>query len=82
MIVPVRMPGIASGRTWWKMVCIFDAPRPSAAERIDGGTAFSAARVAMMMVGKVISVSTRPPTSAAERGMPAKLMNTARPRRP
>ncbi len=48
--------------------------KPSAAARIDGGTAFSAARVAMMMVGSVISVSTRPPTSAAERGRPAKLM--------
>ena len=50
------------------MVCIFDAPRPKAAERIDGGTAFKAARVAMMIVGSVINVSTRPPTTAAERG--------------
>ena len=33
-----------------------------------------AARVAMMMVGSVISVSTRPPTIEAERGRPAKLM--------
>ena len=54
---------MASGRTWWKIVCIFEAPRPRAAARIDGGTAFSAARVAMMIVGSVISVSTRPPTS-------------------
>ena len=55
---------------------------PSAASRIDGGTAFSAARVAMMMVGSVSSASTRPPTSGAERGRPKKLMNTARPSRP
>ncbi len=62
--------GAASGRTWWNTICVFDAPRPSAAERIEGGTARSAARVAMMMVGSVISVSTRPPTSDAERGRP------------
>ena len=36
----------------------------------------------MMMVGSVISVSTRPPTSEAERGRPRKLMKTARPSRP
>ena len=32
------MPGSASGRTWWNTVCIFDAPTPSAASRIEGGT--------------------------------------------
>ncbi len=82
MIVPVRIPGIASGRTWWNTVCIFDAPTPSAASRMDGGTARSAARVEMMMVGSVISVSTSPPTIGADRGRPAKLMNAARPRIP
>ena len=56
-----------------------EAPTPSAASRIEGGTAFSAARLAMMMVGSVISASTSPPTSGAERGRPKKLMNTARP---
>ena len=39
MMVPVRMPGMASGSTWWKIVCIFEAPTPSAASRIEGGTA-------------------------------------------
>ena len=63
MIVPVRMPGAASGRMCWNTICIFEAPSPSAAERIDGGTAASAARVAMMIVGSVISDSTSPPTS-------------------
>ena len=82
MIVPVRMPGAASGRICWKTICIFEAPSPSAAERIDGGTAASAARVAMMIVGSVISDSTSPPTKAAERGKPRKPMNTARPSRP
>ena len=38
MIVPVRMPGSASGRTWWKTTWTGDAPMPSAASRIDGGT--------------------------------------------
>ena len=63
MIVPVRMPGAASGSTWWNTACIFEAPTPSAASRIDGGTAFSDARVEMMIVGRVISVRTSPPTS-------------------
>jgi hypothetical protein len=44
MIVPVRMPGMASGRTWWNTICACEAPTPSAASRIEGGTAFSAAR--------------------------------------
>jgi hypothetical protein len=70
MMVPVRMPGMASGSTWWNTICMREAPNPSAAERIDGGTAASAARVAMMMVGSVIRDSVMPPTSDAERGMP------------
>ena len=82
MIVPVRMPGIGQRQDVVEHHLHLEAPRPSAAERIDGGTAASAARVAMMIVGSVISVSTRPPTSGAERGMPRKLMNTARPSRP
>jgi hypothetical protein len=36
----------------------------------------------MMMVGRVISVSTRPPTRGVERGTPKKLMKMARPSRP
>ncbi len=78
MMVPVRMPGSASGSTWWNTICILDwRPCPAPPARIDGGTERSAARVAMMMVGSVISVSTRPPTRGAERGRPKKLMNTA-----
>ena len=41
-----------------------------------------AARVAMMMVGNVSSVSTMAPTSGAERGKPKNPMNTASPSRP
>jgi hypothetical protein len=82
MMVPVSIPGIASGSTWCATIWILEAPMPSAASRIDGGTAFSAAREAMMMVGKVSSVSTSAPTSGADRGRPKNPMNTARPSRP
>ena len=82
MIVPVSMPGIASGSTWCKTICIFEAPRPSAASRIDGGTDVSAAREAMMMTGNVMRLKTRPPTSGADRGRPKALMNSAKPSRP
>jgi hypothetical protein len=70
---------MASGSTWWNTACIFEAPTPSAASRIEGGTAFSEARVEMMIVGSVISVSTSPPTSGADCGRCANWMNTARP---
>ncbi len=82
MMVPVRMPGSASGRTCWNTICIFDAPRPRAASLIDGGTALMEARAAMMITGSVISESTRPPTSGEERGSEAQLMKTARPSSP
>ena len=83
MIVPVRMPGMRQRQHMVEhRLDACEAPTPSAASRIDGGTAFSAARVAMMMVGSVISASTMPPTSGAERGRPKKLRKTARPSRP
>ena len=62
-MVPVMMPGMASGRTWWNTACWCEAPTPSAASRIEGGTALIAARDAMMMVGRLISAITMPPTS-------------------
>ena len=64
------------------MVCIFEAPTPRAASRIEGGTDLSEARLAMMIVGRVIRVSTRPPTREAERGRFMKLRKTARPSSP
>src|SRR5690606_11795719 len=79
---PVSIPGMASGSTWCKTTCILEAPMPSAASRMDGGTLLMAARLEIMMVGRVIRVSTRPPTTGTERGMPNRLMNTARPSRP
>jgi hypothetical protein len=81
-IEPVMMPGMANGRTWWKIACIFDAPTPSAASRIDGGTAFKAAREAIIITGKLIKVSTIPPTIGAERGMLKKVKKTAKPKSP
>jgi len=59
-----------------------EAPMPRAASRIDGGTAFTEARVTMIMVGSVISASTSPPTRGAERGIARKLIKNARPSRP
>ena len=44
MMVPVMMPGMASGKTWWKTTCCGEAPTPRAASRMEGGTALSAAR--------------------------------------
>ena len=64
------------------MTCIFDAPKPIAASLIDGGTAFMAALLAMIMVGSVIKVSTMPPTKGADRGKPNKLIIMAKPSKP
>ena len=64
------------------LATIFEAPTPRAASRIEGGTAFSAARVEITMVGSVISVSVRPPTRGADCGRCANWMKTARPRMP
>ncbi|MNY59935.1 hypothetical protein D3C86_1964360 [compost metagenome] len=82
MIEPVMTPGMARGRTWPNTVWVRLAPMARAASRIEGGTAFSAERVAMMTVGKAIRARTRPPTSGLARGRCMKLMKRARPSRP
>ena len=82
IIVPVNMPGSANGRTWCDTICILEAPTPSAASRMEGGTDFNADRLAMIMTGRVIRVNTSPPTTGADRGNPKKLRNTARPSNP
>ncbi len=82
MMAPVITPGMASGRTWPNTVWVRLAPMARAASRMDGGTALSDERVAMMMVGRAISASTRPPTRGLARGRCMKLMNSARPSRP
>ena len=53
-----------------------------AASRIDGGTDLIAALLEIIIVGKVISVKTKPPTNGTERGTPKKLMKTAKPNKP
>ena len=63
MIVPVRMPGSASGSTWWNTTCTGLAPTPKAASRIEGGTDLIALRLAITITGIVISASVSPPTS-------------------
>ena len=73
MIVPVSMPGRASGRTCWNTTCTGDAPMPSAASRMLGGTDLIALRPAMTITGMVISASVMPPTKAADRGRCARL---------
>ena len=52
MIAPVNMPGMATGRTWWTTVCNLEAPTPRAAWRMEGDTAWIAAREVMMTVGQ------------------------------
>jgi hypothetical protein len=59
------------------------APTPSAASRIDGGTALIALRLAMTITGIDHQRERQPPTSGARAGQrPNQLMNTARPSRP
>ena len=82
MIVPVRMPGRASGRTWWNTTWTRLAPIASAPSRIEGGTALIALRPEMTMTGMVISASVMPPISGAERKFGKIARNTARPSRP
>ena len=82
IIVPVNMPGRASGSTWWNTTCTGEAPMPKAASRIDGGTDLTALRPAMTMTGIVISASVKPPTNADDRGIPNRVRKTARPSRP
>ena len=59
-IVPVKMPGMALGKTWFQIVCHFVAPIPRLASRNEGGTAFIASCAAMMIIGKPNNPSVRP----------------------
>ncbi len=70
MMVPVSIPGRARGSTWCITIWFLEAPTPKAASRMEGGTDFRAARLAMMMVGRVINVSTSPPTRGTDLGSP------------
>ena len=59
-----------------------EAPTPSAASRIDGGTDFNDARLAIIIVGKVIRVRTIPPTTGVDLGEALRLALVAKERFP
>ena len=82
MIVPVKIPGIASGRVNPNIVWTLLAPSPIAASSIEGGTDLIAALDAITIVGKVMSAKVSPPTSGADLGRLKKLRNIANPKRP
>ena len=82
MIAPVRIRGIASGNRKCETTCTSEAPTARAASLIEGGIPFSAARVVMMIVGRVIRARVRPPTTGAERGRCMTFRKTASPSRP
>ena len=52
-IVPVRMPGRPTGRTWSRTICQRVAPRARAAWRSECGTVRSASWVAITMIGRI-----------------------------
>ena len=81
-IVPVKMPGNASGTTWWNVAWIGLAPIPSAASRIDGGTARKEARDAIIIVGNVINDKTSPPTNGVDLGRSKTFKSNAKPSNP
>lgn len=58
------------------------APKLIAACNKDGGAARNAARAEIIIVGKVMSDNTSPPTSGEERGMLKTLRKTASPSNP
>ena len=79
IIVPVNIPGIARGITWWKITWSLEAPIPYAASLTDGGTALIAALDEIIIVGKVIRAKTIPPTKGMDLGIPKILINIASP---
>ena len=79
IIAPVNMPGNERGKTWCNVVWNFEAPTPSAASRIEGGTDFIAALLVIIIVGSVISAKTIAPRTGIDRGIPKKFIKIARP---
>ncbi len=97
-IVPVRIPGIAFGRTWLHTVCQRVAPSPKAASRSEFGTALIASCELMIIRGRMskpkvrpaemivrplaVVESVRPKIAATCEGLQNACTNTARPRMP
>ena len=65
---PVAMPGIAAGSTCFQIVCHWVAPSAIEPSRIDGGTARSASRPAMITTGSTSSPRVSPPAAPRGRG--------------
>ena len=62
-IVPVRIPGIATGRTWLRTVCHLVAPTPKPACRSELGTARRASCELIITTGRVNKPRVRPADS-------------------
>ena len=80
-IRPVRMPGIATGSTWYQIVCHLVAPSAYDPSRSDPGTARSASRVERMTTGSTSSASVEAPARTL-RPMPIIRTNRPSPSRP
>ncbi len=59
-IPPVKMPGIAAGRTTFNIVCHFVAPIPNEASLKSRGTARMASWAATMMTGRTSRLIVKP----------------------
>jgi len=79
IITPVRMPGMAEGRTTFLMVCHLVAPRAMLPSRKELGTLFKASWQVRMMVGILISPRMMEPD---KRDTPKNRTRKARPKRP
>ena len=79
MITPVRMPGMAEGKTTFLMVCHFVAPKAILPSRRELGTLFNASWLVRIMVGMFI----RPRMIEPEiNDTPNRLTRNASPKRP
>ena len=72
-ILPVKIPGIAAGRTTRKIVCHFVAPIPYEASRCSLGTARMASCAATIITGKINKLIVKP---AAKTLLPSPIMRT------
>ncbi len=81
-MTPVTMPGIASGRTTWTIVCHLVVPSARLACRSSSGTARIACSVRRAISGRLNTVSANAPLRAVKPEVQVALTNSARPNRP
>ncbi len=60
-IVPVRIPGMATGRTCHKIVCHCVAPRANDASLMEKGIDFNDSLVVVIMTGRMRRVKVKAP---------------------